>query len=401
MASNDFNNPQGTVEDIVVELDRNSGEITKQWDLKQILNMKDGQNENWTAYDWFHNNSVWYDEPTNSITLSGRHQDAVVNLDYRETDQLNWIIGDPTGWSRDYQQYFFEPLADQDDFEWQWSQHAATITPAGDVFHFDNGNNKSKDPTQYVPAEDSYSRGVMYRINRENRTIEEIWSYGKERGSEFYSPYISDVDHLAEGHYIVHSGGIVYADGKIANQPAGLIESENISGQSNMVEWKDDQVVLELELPLNTYRVEKMDLSTGVPFEISAAKRTGDLTLTEVTSQTGKANLPEITPQDPQYQESRIELHNEEDRMVLKGEFKERTHVDLILANEAELRTYNVPISDKPYTAMCLDLTEQSASEERLTVYKYVNKTGLSGQYDIFLKINGKVYDTNKSIVVR
>ena len=40
-------------------------------------------------------------------------------------------------------------------------------------------------------------------------TIEQIWEYGKEKGSDFYSPYISDVDYLNKNHYIVHSGGIV------------------------------------------------------------------------------------------------------------------------------------------------------------------------------------------------
>ena len=128
VASNDFNNDDGTVEDVIVELDRNTGKIVKTWDLKDILNMEDGKSENWTQYDWFHNNSVWYDEATNSITLSGRHQDAVINIDY-ETGELNWIIGDPTNWSEEYQKYFFTPVGD--DFEWQWSQHAAMITPEG------------------------------------------------------------------------------------------------------------------------------------------------------------------------------------------------------------------------------------------------------------------------------
>lgn len=45
-------------------------------------------------------------------------------------------------------------------------------------------------------------------------TIEQVWEYGKERGSEFYSPYISDVDYLDKDHYIVHSGGIVYIEWK-------------------------------------------------------------------------------------------------------------------------------------------------------------------------------------------
>ena len=96
------------------------------------------------------------------------------------------------------------------------------ITPEGYVFLFDNGNNKSKIESDYVKAEDSYSRGVMYKIDTDNMTIEQVWEYGKERGSEFYSPYISDVDYLGENHYIVHSGGIVYVDGKNSNQPAGL-----------------------------------------------------------------------------------------------------------------------------------------------------------------------------------
>ena len=106
VASDDFYNEDGTVEDYIVELDRTTGEIVKRFDLKNILNMEDGTSENWIAYDWFHNNSVWYDEKTNSITLSGRHQDAVINIDYSD-GSLNWIIGDSTNWSKKYQKYFF------------------------------------------------------------------------------------------------------------------------------------------------------------------------------------------------------------------------------------------------------------------------------------------------------
>ena len=220
VASDDFENEAGTVEDYIVELDRKTGKIVKTFDLKDILNMEDGQSENWSSYDWFHNNAVWYDEKTNSITLSGRHQDAVINIDY-DSGKLNWIIGDSTNWSKEYQKYFFTPVGDG-EFEWQWSQHAAMITPEGYVFILDNGNNKSKIKEEYVSAENSYTRGVMYKIDTDKMTIEQVWEYGKERGSEFYSPYISDVDYLAKNHYIVHSGGIVYVDGVNSNQPDGL-----------------------------------------------------------------------------------------------------------------------------------------------------------------------------------
>lgn len=49
----------------------------------------------------------------------------------------------------------------------------------------------------------------MYKIDTSNMTIEQIWEYGKERGSDFYSPYISNVLYLEENHFVVHSGGIV------------------------------------------------------------------------------------------------------------------------------------------------------------------------------------------------
>ena len=137
VASDDFDNEDGTVEDYVVELDRETGNIVKTFDLKDVLNMEDGKSENWTNYDWFHNNSVWYDKKTNSITLSGRHQDIVINIDY-DSGKLNWILGDSTNFSEEYQKYFFKLT----DGEWQWSQHAAMILPDGNVFLFDNGNNK-------------------------------------------------------------------------------------------------------------------------------------------------------------------------------------------------------------------------------------------------------------------
>ena len=281
VATDDFNNKYGTVEDIIVELDRNTGEIVKKYDLKNILPMKDGQSENWTSYDWFHNNSVWYDLKTNSITLSGRHQDAVINIDY-ETGKLNWILGDPTNWSEEYKKYFFTPISD--DFEWQWSQHAAMITKEGYVFLLDNGNNKSKNKEEYISASNSYTRGVMYKIDTDNMTIMQVWQYGKERGSSFYSPYISDVDYIDKNHYIVHSGGIVYVNGINSNQPAGF--SKNATLLSDTVELINDEVVFELKINTNNYRVEKMSLYPNYnEFSTKLSKRLGTLGKTKVTKE--------------------------------------------------------------------------------------------------------------------
>ena len=391
VASDDFNNEFGTVEDYIVEVDMNTGDIVKHWDLKDILNREDGKSENWVDYDWFHNNSVWYDEATDSITLSGRHQDAVINISY-ETGKLNWIIGDPTGWSEEYQKYFFTPVGD--NFEWQWSQHAAMITPEGYVFILDNGNNKSKDEEEYVPATESYTRGVMYKIDTLHMTIEQVWEYGKERGSEFYSPYISDVDYLEENHYIVHSGGIVYVDGKNSNQPAGLGGYDRLV--SDTVELLNDEVIFEIILPTNNYRVEKMNLYTeNEHFEMEAATRIGSLNQTEVTEQYFGFIL---NTRDIKEFERDFTLTQEIDRLVVSGRFKKGEDVNILLYQNGLVRKYHVSVSKKPYTALCLDIFTEDETENGIVVSKYINHDGLSGKYSIYLQVDDVIYDTNEYV---
>ena len=392
VASDDFNSGKGTVEDYIVELDRETGKIVKTIDLKDILNMEDGKSENWVEYDWFHNNSVWYDEKTNSITLSGRHQDAVINIDY-DTEKLNWIIGDPTNWSEEYQKYFFKPVGD--DFEWQWSQHAAMITPEGYVFIFDNGNNKSKNEDEYVDAEDSYSRGVMYKIDTEKMTIEQVWEYGKERGSEFYSPYISDVDYLDKDHYIVHSGGIVYVDGKNSNQPAGISGADKLV--SDTVEILNDKVIFEIKLPSNNYRVEKMSLYSKDTFELKEADVKGSLGETKV-DKTRFGFITKAKKIDKEYKNHDIEITNEEDRIEVKGRFKRGTEVKVLLYQNGKIKEYEIPISKKPYTAMCVDIFTEEENKNGIVVTKYINKENLSGKYSIYLQINDTIYKTEKYI---
>lgn len=393
VASDDFNNSYGTVEDYIVEIDRESGAVVKSFDLKDILNMEDGKSENWTSYDWFHNNSVWYDKNTNSITLSGRHQDAVINIDY-ETGKLNWIIGDPTNWSEEYQKYFFTPVGD--DFEWQWSQHAAMITPEGYVFILDNGNNKSKNEEDYVKAEDSYTRGVMYKIDTENMTIEQVWEYGKERGSEYYSPYISDVDYIEKDHYIVHSGGISYKDGKVLNVPAGIGEADTL--RSITTELLNDEVIFELVLPTNNYRVEKMSLYTdNEKLELGRAKELGSLGKTKADSKKLwlYKNVKEI---DDEYEKHEISIEKEKDRLVFTGRFKKGEEVNVILYKNMIASYYNVPISKRPYTALCVDVFTEEENQNGIVVTKYINNVGLYDNFSIYVEIDGTVYKTDQYV---
>lgn len=388
--SNNFAN--GTVEDYIVELDLRDGSIVKKFDLTDILPMNEGESENSTTYDWFHNNSVWYDEKSNSITLSGRHMDAVINISY-DTGKLNWIIGDSTNYSSEWQKYFFKPVGD--NFEWQWSQHSAKITPDGYVFIFDNGNNKSKIKENYVDASNSYSRGVMYKIDTVNMTIEQIWEYGKERGSDFYSPYISNVLYLEENHFVVHSGGIVKVNGIPSNYPAGL-SNEEVSLKSDTVELLNNEVIYELILPTNNYRVRKMEMYSNSEYKQGVGVRLGNVSKTEESNK--HTIIVKSKDIDNNYNKHNITFDKEVNRLVFSGTFLKDDKVKIILDKFLGKKEYDVIIRKRPYTAMCVDIFTKEEEKDGIKVTKYINNTGLKGKYLIYVSINGTIYKTNKYV---
>lgn len=388
--SNNFAN--GTVEDYIVELDLRDGSIVKKFDLTDILPMNEGESENSTTYDWFHNNSVWYDEKSNSITLSGRHMDAVINISY-DTGKLNWIIGDSTNYSSEWQKYFFKPVGD--NFEWQWSQHSAKITPDGYVFIFDNGNNKSKIKENYVDASNSYSRGVMYKIDTVNMTIEQIWEYGKERGSDFYSPYISNVLYLEENHFVVHSGGIVKVNGIPSNYPAGL-SNEEVSLKSDTVELLNNEVIYELILPTNNYRVRKMEMYSNSEYKQGVGVRLGSVSKTEESNK--HTIIVKSKDIDNNYNKHNITFDKEVNRLVFSGTFLKDDKVKIILDKFLGKKEYDVIIRKRPYTAMCVDIFTKEEEKDGIKVTKYINNTGLKGKYLIYVSINGTIYKTNKYV---
>ncbi len=389
VASDNFDS--GTVEDYIVEIDRTSGEIVKTFDLTDILPTEASKSENWVEYDWFHNNAVWYDEKTNSITLSGRHQDAVINIDYK-SGSLNWIIGDSTNWPDNYQKYFFTPS--DENFEWQWSQHASMVLPNGNIFLFDNGNNRSKLKDNYIDAENNYSRGVIYKINTTDMTIETVWQYGKERGSDYYSPYISDVDYLDEDHYIVHSGGHNVVDGKVSNNPAGFANVDSLN--SITTELLNDEIIFEIELPTNNYRVEKMNLYSKDVYSPGLGKTVGNMGITKTNGKRKLILFPKNG--DEVIEKYNIKFTKEYDRLVFEGTFTKEDKVSIILNRMSSQKNYNVVISNKPYAAMCVDLFNQDNNSDEITVTKYINDLGLHDRYEIYLKINGTIYKMDKAV---
>ena len=380
-----------TVEDMCVLISRETGEILKTWDYQKFLQPGIGKSGSWSERDWFHNNALWYDKNTNSLTFSGRHMDCMVNVDF-ETGELNWIIGDPEGWPKEWtDRYFFRPVGN--DFQWQYEQHACLITPDGDVMCFDNHHWASKNPEHYRKAKDNFSRGVRYRINTRDMTIRQIWQYGQDRGAEFFSPYISNVEYYNEGHYMVHSGGIAYnKDGEIS-ESLGAFEM-NMGGrlEAVTVEICDNKKMMELHTAGNYYRAEKMKLYTeGSNLEMGMGSLLGHMGVTrEFDTDVPAESEGELLPDS-----CCAKLVEEEDRFTLYSRFEKGQLVMLLLEKGDEIHRYYISTASAPHKAMCCGTFLES--DERNTKTN-VNKAGLSGTYDVRVIIDDKKYETGVQV---
>ncbi len=382
-----FDMYSGTVEDVCVLLDKNTGEVLRKWDYKDVLpQYPTAGSGSQDAHDWFHNNAVWYDKKTNTLTLSGRHQDAVINIDY-ELDEngkckLNWILGDPEMWPEDMQKYFFKPVGDLSKFDWQYEQHACVVLPDGDIMLFDNGHWRSKVKEKYVAAKDNFSRGVRYRIDTEKMEIEQVWQYGKERGADFFSPYICNVEYYNEGHYMVHSGGIGYEDGKPCEGMAVMLSMKPgdhvYTFNSITTELVDDELKLELHVPANLYRAEKLPLYyAGETIEMGKGVVLGGLIETQTTKMKVKAEeTGQLLPA-----EFKAKIVEEDDRILVNGFFEENTIDQVLLIDEAgQVKRYEINTVPQNFQAMCVGTFQKADSRE---VDTFINKTGLSGKYQV------------------
>jgi arylsulfate sulfotransferase len=231
-----------TIEDIVIEIDRESGEIVRKWDLKQSMvygrrtwpTTRRDPNE-----DWFHANGLAYDSSDGTIIVSGRTQ-GVVKL--TEDNEVVWILaphlewgtaGDGTNLSTKLLQpldSLGRPITDPEvlagrknlpDFEWAWYQHAPELLPDGSLLLFDNGDLRN------YSREVVYSRAVVYEIDPEAMTVRQLWQFGRERGSAAYSEIVSDVDYLGARDNVLFAPGAV---GPIEDAYGKVIEVDRATG---------------------------------------------------------------------------------------------------------------------------------------------------------------------------
>lgn len=128
--------------DYIVEVNRKTGNIVDRWDLKEILTMSEyvaDQPYTGGAFNWLHNNAIWYDENNDDFVISGRHQNVVAKFNAK-TKELKWVLSVIIGnKNKDFEQYYLlKPVGD--DFEYPTAQHAVMLLLDNRLMLFDNTN---------------------------------------------------------------------------------------------------------------------------------------------------------------------------------------------------------------------------------------------------------------------
>lgn len=209
------------VGDVVVEIEPATGKIVSQvstFDLLDPCRRVDTafKSQFWVplygmgSADWTHANAVFYDEKTDTVMVSLRHQDWVVayhkGSDGKDAGKLLWKLG-PEG---DFAFAGSGSLA-------PYHQHAAKLLANGHLALYDNGTTRPG-TDDLVLAKIPASRAVELALDTSGAagtwTATEIFAWSEERTKDaatgasvpWYSSVVGDFDVTAEGTALVTHG---------------------------------------------------------------------------------------------------------------------------------------------------------------------------------------------------
>ena len=205
---------QETVEDMIISLDLETGEVKALVDLKDILPEayeKATLPDKKSKLDWAHVNAIQLIE--DDVVLSFRELSSIVKIqDVYTKPQLQYILSDQSVWEgTSYADNVYDKIG---DFTSQAGQHCITYVPGEtegeyELYMFNNnftysGTRKDIDWSGYtlsqVPVEQRKSYYYKYKINENEKTFKLVDSFEVP-----YSAYVSSVQKL-DDNFIICSG---------------------------------------------------------------------------------------------------------------------------------------------------------------------------------------------------
>lgn len=163
------NSNEGHIEDMVQEIDRETGEIVKSLVLSEVFGDTYVDME-----DWAHINTVSYNPDTDTVLLCPRNIHSGVKINW-STNELEWILGDPRFW----QGTPFEDkvLQGVGDIIWHYQPHSIYEIPQDldndpntrHIMMFDNHWHLTRKVDFYDNNDNSFVS--FYTINEDDMTV--------------------------------------------------------------------------------------------------------------------------------------------------------------------------------------------------------------------------------------
>ena len=165
----------GHVEDVVLEMDRETGKTVKELDMRELFG-----DTYVDRIDWAHLNTIDYNAKEDTILLSPRNLHSVIKVDWK-TNELIWILANPEFWEgTEFESKVLQP---EGEVIWHYQQHASYQIPDTDddpntmqLMLYDNHWDKTRD----VDFFDGYTKSYVtqYTIDEKNRTVKQDHLYG-------------------------------------------------------------------------------------------------------------------------------------------------------------------------------------------------------------------------------
>lgn len=355
-------------EDRVIELDRQTGEIV--WTL-DIWDLFDDTYKD--MMDWCHVNAAIYYEKDHSVLISLRNIHAVISVDY-DTKKLRWMLSDPKFWEGSAMtEYLLQPIG---DVRWTYQQHAAyelneNFDGDPDTKHvlvYDNhwarrrkAESFDGDPLSYVS---------IYDINEKEKTVKMFKSFGCPKAR-------------------IRANGIYVPDKKRVYNMAGSYAEPVDGDEGGIFEYDFDSGEVLSEFGVKPGYFRAYEFAPNVqelagPMEIKGEYMCGHI-------------------------KRPVKLSGEEYRLIasspamkLKSSVIDfRLQEDLLFVQCTDHEIERIYFrGEKGCYQTIFDDTYQTMDIFREMVYEIATQLDklLPDRYELYLKIKGKLYKTNKYI---
>jgi arylsulfate sulfotransferase len=121
--------------------------------------------------------------------------------------------------------------------------------PDKTIILFDDGDHRN------FTGGDVYSRAVQFKVDEDAMTIQQLWQYGKERGVETYSSFVSEVDYDQPTRRIVFTSGAILNDGPYHGKIVEIEENtSNVVFEATIVPPHTTGVTMHRSQRLSLYR---------------------------------------------------------------------------------------------------------------------------------------------------